>query len=102
MPLLTHCVNELTIIVALLKQIDQDNINSHSTLLAYNSRIMEASKHLPDLIDYAGTHHPDPTIVGTKMKDAIQLFSNMLKEKTRILNNTPEIFKDMNEMNQPN
>ena len=100
---LNYCVNELLMIVAELKTIKQDNIENHDRILQLNGRFKNAAEHrIPALFKYTAENKPSPEMVGTKLKDTLDLMSEMLRQKTRILKNTPQVFKDTNDMSSFN
>ena len=99
---LTNCVDECTIAVSKLKNIESDTPATHDELLLINGMIVTASKELPQIIQFVADEKPSPSIVGDKLKRAINLITEILQEKTRILNNTPQVFKDTNDLTSQN
>jgi hypothetical protein len=96
-PLLTDIVNELTLITARLQEIQQDTPDTHEELLLINGRFAKATEHLPGVIEYIGREKPPPALVGDRLKDAITLVTETLKEKTRIIEATPRIIYETND-----
>lgn len=95
---LNYIVTELILICEEFKTIEQDTPITHDSILLLNGRFVHGCAYLPDIIEFIATQHPDPKIVGDKLKQSINLTTEILKEKTRILRNTPQIFRDTNDM----
>ncbi len=48
-------------------------------------------------MEFIAKEKPDLTLIGDKLKRAINLLSEVMREKTRILTNTPDVFLDTND-----
>jgi len=88
---LKNTVTEFVIINERLKEIEQDIPGTHDELQMLNARFVEASQPLENIIKYVVKKKPDPTMVGDYLKNSINLMSSILREKTRIIQATPEI-----------
>lgn len=95
---LANCVSEMLVIIAELKKIEQDTPQNHSHIIMLNGRFVEATQYLPAIITFVAAEQPNPDIVGDKLKRAILLIGEVLNENTRILNNTPKIIRDTNDL----
>jgi hypothetical protein len=94
---LTYCTNEFAVVLSELKCIEKDSPATHHQLLDLNDRCVEAGNHLPAIIEFIANEKPG-AVVGDKLQKAFQLFIEILREKVRILENTPEVFKNTNDM----
>jgi hypothetical protein len=88
---LKNTVTELVLINERLKDIKQDTLETHHELEMLNGRFIQACEPVENLIIYISKKQPDPAIVGNSLKDTITLMSSILREKTRIIKDTPEI-----------
>jgi hypothetical protein len=95
---LTYCRDEFAVILSELKCIEKDSPATHHRLLNLNYRCVEAGNLLPPIIEFIANEKPDATVVGDKLQKAFQLLTEILREKVRILQNTPEVFKETNDM----
>ena len=94
---LNQSVNEMLMIVKELEKYDQDTPENHLEHEIIFDRFNTAMEHLPEIIQFIANNQPDPAIAGLKLKQALTLLTEILKEKTRILNNTPRIIREANE-----
>jgi hypothetical protein len=95
---LTYCRNEFAVVLSELKCIEKDSPATHHQLLDLNDRYVEAGNHLPAIIEFIANEKPGAAVVGDKLQKAFQLLTEILREKVRILENTPEVFKNTNDM----
>jgi hypothetical protein len=95
---LTRCIAELAVLRAELKCIEKDSPATHHRLLNINDRCVDAGKLLQDITEFIAHEKPDVAVVKDKLKKAFQLLTEILREKIRILENTPLAFQDTNDM----
>ncbi len=99
---LTACASELKDIFEKFKSIEMDAFDNHNSLLKLNNRFAGACKKLGETINFAAANKKSKPEVSIKLNDALVYIDVILIEKSRILNNTPQIFKEMNDMSWMN
>ena len=96
--LLDDCNNALLIAIHKLQHIEKDTPATHDEIEMINGEVVHVAEPLPMLIEFIAKHKPDPALIGDRLSNAIKYLAEFLKEKIRILNDTPQVFKDTNEM----
>ena len=96
--LLTGSITEMTMIVEKLKDIVQDIPDTHRELEILDARFMDAMEPLEGIIKFIVENKPNPEIVGNNLRNAVLLMSEILKEKTRIIKDTPPLLYQMNNL----
>ncbi len=94
---LTHCINELTLIVSALHSIDADTPVNHEYVTDLDNRYSLAARYMPDFILFIGNHRLETGEVAGKFLEAIELNDAFLKEKIRIIDNTPDVYLETND-----
>lgn len=94
---LTHCVNEFTIVLSKLREIEMDTPETHEELLHLDDMFNDAGEYLPDIMQYIENEEPDASIVGDKLKMAVNLTTAILKEKKRIIVNEMKVLMNKND-----
>ena|SRR5690349_7592177 len=95
---LAYCRDEFAAVLSELKRIEKDSPATHQQLLSLNGRCVNAGERLPEIIEFIANEKPNPALVGDKLQKAFQLLTQILREKVRILENTPDVFKETNDM----
>ncbi len=95
---LTACMGEMLDILQTFKSIKQVDFVNQSQLHILNNRFMDALKKFPDLVTFAAVNKTSIPEAGIKFKNALNYMSEILDEKARIFNNTPQLFKDLTDM----
>jgi hypothetical protein len=95
---LTRCISEFAVLLAELKCIEKDSTTTHHRLLNINDRCVDAGKLLQAITEFIGNEKPNVAVVKDKLKKAFQLLTEILREKIRILENTPLAFQDTHDM----
>jgi len=95
---LSYINAQLTLIIKELQLIDADTPVNHGYLIELDERYSEAAEFLPDIILFVGREKPRSEILNDKFLKAIMLNNAFLGEKIRILNSTPAIYLETNDL----
>jgi hypothetical protein len=99
---LDFAVGELRYILAELQGIAQDIPGTHDRLQDLNGIFVHGSRHMVEIIEFIAQEKPDPDVVGTRLKDYLNLMTSILTEKTRIIKDTPSVIYNTNDLTSPN
>jgi hypothetical protein len=101
-PVLNDVVTELTMVLVRLREIEQDTPDTHDEILQLNGRAVPAMDLIADVITFIGEHKPPPELIGGRLKNAMELFQEILVEKTRIVKATPKTIYHTNDFTSKN
>lgn len=95
---LSLCLNELTLLVDELQGVEADTPDIHEYLRGLDDCYAAAVAYLPEIILFVGRRKPQLKIIGDIFLQAIAMSNHYLTEKTRIANNTPDIYLETNDL----
>lgn len=95
---LKYIHDEFLMILEELKKIEQETPNTIEAIELLNGRFIVSGDLFPDIIEFIAHEKPSPEVVGDTFRNTFLMFSEIIKEKTRILNNTPRIILETNHL----
>jgi hypothetical protein len=95
--LLRETHTEQLLILQRLTEIERDTPDTHEELQRLNGRAAAAWAQLEALLKWIDAEQPDPRIIGTTLADSFNLVGEILKEKTRIIEQTPPVIYRTND-----
>ena len=95
---LKYVHDEFLMVLEQLKKIEQETPDTIEEIELLNGRFVDSGKLFPDIIEYITTQKPSPEIVGDMFRNCEKLMGEVLRENTRILQNTPKIIRATNHL----